>query len=102
MKTPGRAKTVLSTVVFPAPSAPPSKACAACNSQTERFAPFTEPGKAAFRLVNAVQAEPVEVDPLWAQITGTSNVRFWTVPASAPPPGAVAFQWSVRRNVNED
>jgi len=78
------------------------------SSQTERLAPFTEPGMIAFRLVDQPQVEPVEVEPVcthgpgnWG-ISSCSIVKSCTVAASVPPPGAIAFQWSVRRNVNEN
>src|SRR4051794_8736370 len=105
MKTPGRANTVLSEVVSPSPSAPPSKIRTASSAQTAR-ALLAAPGMTAFRLVDSLQVEPVDADPLCTQgeevSGGGSIVKSSTVAASVPPPGAVAFQWSVRRNVNEN
>src|SRR5215212_5685937 len=51
MKMPGRARTVLSAVVSPLPSAPPSKIRTLSSSQTARLESLTEPGMTAFRLV---------------------------------------------------
>ena len=68
----------------------------------DRACPRTKPGTVAFRLVFQLQVEPVEVDPLWAHADARAVVKSWTVAASVPPPGAVAFQWSVRRIVNEN
>jgi hypothetical protein len=61
----------------------------------------------AFRLVDQVHIEPVEVAPLCTHVQskpalGPSTVKSWTVAASDPPPGATAFQWSVSRNVSEN
>ena len=48
MKTPGRAKTVLSAVVSPSPSAPPSKIFTSSSAQIMRLLSFSDPGMTAF------------------------------------------------------
>ena len=74
MKTPGRRKTVLSAVVSPSPSAPPSKIRTGSSSQIVRFLPLLAAGMITFRLVDQVQVEPVEVDPLCTHGQGTAGV----------------------------
>src|SRR4051794_8735335 len=82
--TPCVMKSVLSPVVSPSPSGPPSYTFTAASCQTDRAPPTTRPGISELTVVEIEQAAPIVVSAVAEHGTEGPNPVSWTVAAPCP------------------